>query len=386
MLMVRITQNRLNLSFYKMTRPTTPIYFDKINALLFKIACIFWLIVKLMGWRMWTAYRLFPTAPVFESLDRIPPVIHVILLILSLLFITLLLLFDKNKFIMVGLLMIEIFSCLLDQNRWQPYEYQCLFIIFIFIINTNKPKLVITSFIFILISTYLYSGLGKLNSGFLHTVWVQIILKSFLKFPSNIAGQHYIYYAGYLLGLFELIAGTGLVFSKTKKIAAIALIIMHLFILLLLGPLGLNYNNIVWPWNMVMIVYLYLIFIRRQESVTKFKYVFIGWNKLVFIAWCVLPALHFIGYWDGFLSSSMYSGKAPKMIICIKDTSKCRQLHAFYGKEGYKICNGQAYIELQNWAITETNAIPNPEVRIYKITRKKLEKKYAGAGLSFYYY
>ncbi|SHM47237.1 hypothetical protein SAMN05216524_102220 [Mucilaginibacter sp. OK098] len=335
---------------------------------------------------MWTAYRLFPTAPVFEGLDQIPAVIHTILLVLSLLCITMLLFFDKNKFLIVGLLMIEIFSCLLDQNRWQPYEYQCLFIIFIFMINTNKPKLVITSFIFILISTYLYSGLGKLNNGFLHTVWVQIILKSFLKVPSNITGQHYIYYAGYLLGLFELIAGTGLLFSKTKKIAAIALIIMHLFILLLLGPLGLNYNNIVWPWNMVMILYLYLIFIKKQERVITFKDVFQGWNKLVLVVWGILPALHFIGYWDGFLSSSMYSGKAPKMIICITDTNKCKQLGTFYGKRSYKICNGQAYIELQNWAITETDAIPNPEIRIYKIIQKKLEKKYPAAGLNYFYY
>ncbi|MDB4920567.1 MAG: hypothetical protein JWQ54_2550 [Mucilaginibacter sp.] len=335
---------------------------------------------------MWTTYRLFPTAPVFESFDRVPPVIHVILLVLSLLCIVVLLFFSKNKFTMVGLLAVEIFSCLLDQNRWQPYEYQCIFIIFIFLVNANKPKLVIASFTFILAFTYFYSGLGKLNGSFLQTIWFQIILKSFLKIPSNIAGWHYLYYAGCLAGLLELIAGAGLVFSKTKKIAAIALILMHLFILLLLGPLGLSYNAIVWPWNMVMIVYLYLIFIKKQERVIAPKFIFQGWNKLIFVVWGILPALHFVGYWDGFLSSSMYSGKAPKMIICIKDTSKCRQLQAFYKRRRYRICNGQAFIELQTWAITETNAIPNPEMRIYKIIQKKLEKKYPDARLSFYFY
>jgi uncharacterized membrane protein YphA (DoxX/SURF4 family) len=369
-----------------MARIKTLFYYEEINALLFKIACIFWLIVKLMGWRMWTTDRLFPTAPVFESLDQVPPVIHVILLVLSLLCIVVLLFFSKNKFIMAGLLAVEIFSCLLDQNRWQPYEYQCIFIIFIFLVNADKPKLILSLFTIILASTYFYSGLGKLNGSFLHSIWMQIILKSFLKIPSNIAGSRYLYHAGYLLGLFELVAGIGLLFPKTKKIAAIALILMQLFILLLLGPLGLSYNAIVWPWNMVMILYLYLIFIKKQERVIAPKFVFQGWNKLIFVVWGILPALHFVGYWDGFLSSSMYSGKAPKMIICIKDTSKCRQLQAFYKKRRYKICNGQAYIELQNWAITETNAIPNPEMRIYKIIQKKLEKKYSAAGLSYFYY
>ena len=347
---------------------------------------MFWLIVKVMGWRMWTAYRLFPTAPVFESLDQIPPVIHIILFAFSLLCIALLLFFDKNKFIMVGLLMIEICSCLLDQNRWQPYEYQCLFIVFIFLVNVNRPKLILALLTILFASTYVYSGLGKLNGSFLHSIWMQTILKSFLKIPSNIAGSRYLYHAGYLLGLFELVAGIGLLFSKTKKAAAIVLILMHLFILILLGPLGLNYNNIVWPWNLVMMMYIYFVFVKKQESKINLKYAFTGWNKLVFAAWCILPALHFIGYWDGFLSSSMYSGKAPKMIICIADTSKCKQLRTFYGMGGYKICNGQACIELQNWAITETNAIPNPEIRIYKIIQKKLDKKYPAAGLSFFYY
>jgi hypothetical protein len=370
-----------------MTRIKSHFQTEEINVLLFKTACIFWLTVKVMGWRMWTTGRLFPTAPVFESLDQIPSVIHVFLLALSLLCIMVLLFFDENKFIMPGLLIVEICSCLLDQNRWQPYEYQCLFIVFIFLSNANKPKLILTLFTLILASTYFYSGLGKLNSGFLHSIWVQIILKSFLKVPSNVIANHYLYNAGYLLGLFELVAGIGLLFSKTKKVAAIALILMHLFILLLLGPLGgLNYNIIVWPWNMVMITYLYLIFIKQQENAFTLKQAFTGWNKLVFVAWCILPAFHFIGYWDGFLSASMYSGRAPRMIICIKDTSNCRELHAYYGKEAYKICNGQAYIELQNWAITETNAIPNPEMRIYKIIQKKLEKKYPAAGLSYFYY
>jgi hypothetical protein len=364
----------------------TYFYYEKVNALLLKVACIFWLAVKLMGWRMWTAYRLFPTAPIYDWLNHISPLIHAVLLALSVTFTALLLLPGKNKLIIVGLLVVELLSCLLDQNRWQPYEYQCLFILFIFLVNAYNQKLIVPSLTFILAATYFYSGLGKLNSSFLQSVWHPVILRSFLKIPSNVAGQPIIYRAGYLLGVFELIAGIGLLFSNTKKAVAIALILMHLFILLLLGPFGINYNSIVWPWNMVMILYLYIIFIKTPEKVVTIRHIFQGWNKLVFFAWGILPALHFIGYWDGFLSSSMYSGKAPKMIICIKDTSQCRELKAFYKKSSAKTCDGQAHIELQHWAITETNAIPNPEIRIYKIIQKKLDEKYPGAGLSYVYY
>lgn len=355
---------------------------EKVNTLLFKIACIFWLIVKVIGWRMWTTYRLFPTTPVFEKLDSIPALISTLLFVISFSLIVLLL-FNKNKLILISLLVIEIFICLLDQNRWQPWEYQCLFIIFIFIVNTDKQKLIIASFSFILLSTYIYSGLNKLNPRFLQTVWDPIILGSFFKVPLIIARQHYLYFSGYFLGFFELLAGTGLLFSKTQKPAAKALILMHFFILVLLGPLGLNYNIIVWPWNIAMMLYLYIIFLKRNEGTFTFKPVFQGWNKLVFIAWGILPVLYFFGRWDGFLSSEMYSGKSPMMIICIQDTSKCKQLRKFCKNKGYKFCDGKANIELQDWAITETNVIPAPEIRIYKIIQKKLDKQYPSSGLSY---
>jgi len=361
---------------------------DKDNlttAWLFKIACIFWLTVKLIGWRMWTTYRLFPTAPVFENLDRIPPVVHTALFILSFLLV-LLLLFTKNKFVLAGTLFVEICMCLLDQNRWQPYEYQCLFIIFIFLVNNNKPTFIIASFTVVLVFTDFYSGLGKLNGSFLRTFWSPVILKTFLGVPLNISREHYLYYSGYFLGFFELITGAILMFSKTQKVAAKALILMHLFILVLLGPWGLNYNTVVWPWNIAMIMYLYIIFLKRDAGTFILKPVFKGWNKLVIIAWGILPALHFIGYWDGFLSASVYSGKSPKMIICIQDVSKCKQLQVFCKNYGNKFCDGKKNIELQDWAINETNVIPNPEIRVYKILQKKLEKQYPSAGLQFHIY
>ncbi len=332
---------------------------------------------------MWTAYRLFPTAPISEKLDNIPASVHLILFLLSILLIGLLFFFNKSKPILTGLLIVEVSTCLLDQNRWQPWEYQCIFIIFIFLINSNKPRFILTLFTLILVSTYFYSGLGKLNSGFLHIVWWQIILKLFLKVPANIIANHYVYNAGYLLGLMELISGISLLFAKTKRIAAAALILMHLFILLLLGPLGgLNTNIIVWPWNMVMIVYLYSIFIKTREGVFTFKYVLKGWNKLVFIAWCILPALHFIGYWDGFLSSNMYSGKFTQMLICVQDTSKCKPLIKFCKKINSKVCNTNNGINALDWGLTETNMVLNPETRVYKIIEKKLKKQYPDAGIS----
>jgi len=352
------------------------------NSLLLKLLYIYWLIVKIIGWRMFTTNRLFPTAPLFESFDQLPPVVHLILFILSLLLIALAFFYPKNKFILAGLLIVEISSCLLDQNRWQPWEYQCIFTIFIFLVNRNRQASIIPLFTFILVSTYFYSGCNKLNVDFLDNVWVQMVLRSFLKIPVTVARQPWLYYCGYALALFELAAGAGLLFLKTRKTAAMALISMHLFVLIFLGPLGLNYNAIIWPWNVAMIGYLYIIFIQKNPHPFSLRPVFQSWNNIVFFCWGILPMLGIFGYWDGFLSSSIYSGKSPGVVICIRDTSKCPELKPFYNKNHSKVCDGGASISLLTWGLAETNVVRNPELRVLKQVQKKLEKQYAAAGLS----
>jgi hypothetical protein len=358
-----------------------------LNSSLLKITCIFWLSAKLISWKLWTACRLYPLAPVSEIFDRVPPFVHLILFITSLLLITLLL-FTENKSVFIALLIVELASCLLDQNRWRSWEYQCLVTLVAFIVNTKTPKNVLAIFSLILISTYFYSGFGKLNPGFLNNVWGYMILKLFLKIPVSIASQYWVHYSGYLLALFELCAGLGLLFTRTQKAAAITLITMHLLLLVLLGPFGLNYNKVVWPWNIAMPFFLYLIFLGNAKTKPDFRLVLQGWNRLIFIFLAILPAFHFLGYWDAALSSNMYSGNSPGMAICIQDTTQCSDLKPFYSpyKNNKKGCTGEAAIWLQDWAILETNVSAYAELRVYNIIQRKLQKQYPGANFSYQVY
>ncbi|MDO3628274.1 hypothetical protein [Mucilaginibacter sp. BT774] len=192
---------------------------------------------------------------------------------------------------------------------------------------------------------------------------------------------------GYLLGVTELFAGLGLLFVKTFKQAAVVLILRHLFVILLLGIFGLKLNLVVWPWNVAMILYLYFIFLNKAEHQGIFPIMFTGWNKLVVLCWGVLPALSFVGYWDYYLSSSLYSGKLPTMIVCISNTTKCRKLSRYFNKNtAFTPCAGQAIINMGNWATAETNVAIYPELRAYKVLAKKLQKQYPLAGLHFVYY
>ena len=135
-----------------------------------------------------------------------------------------------------------------------------------------------------------------------------------------------------------------------------------------------------------MMLFLYFIFLHKNERVNMFPFVAKGWNIAVTVCWLILPALSFWGYWDKNLSSNLFSANLPKMIICITDTNKCKPLQRFCSKRDIaNTCHGFAKIDVQTWAIIETGASAYPEIRTYKIMQKKLEKQYAAAGLSFVY-
>ncbi|MDO3626984.1 hypothetical protein [Mucilaginibacter sp. BT774] len=355
------------------------------NALILKVIFLSWLLTKWMTRRIWTTGRLLPTAPICEYLDRVPAIAHVILFGLSIAAMIWLII-SSNKYILIGLLVIEICLCSLDQNRLTPLEYLYCFILFIYIIYPRHSELIPISVGLLLVSTYFYGGLCKLNDGFLQVIWSRMILRGFLKIPADVAAQRWLYYSGYLLGITELLGGVGLLFKRTQARSALSLIIMHLFILVFLGPFGLKGYMTLWPWNIAMILFLYLIFLKKNEAIAILPQAAKGWGKLIVICWIILPAFSFWGYWDNNLSSKLWSGNVPRMIICIRDTSKCKPLQRFCSKKDIaNICHGQAKIELLYWAGSETGVSAYSQMRTYHIMQKKIEAQYTSAGLTFVY-
>ena len=315
-----------------------------------------------------------------------PAVIHLLLFILSIAGIFALVVFPSNRFLQVSIIVIELLSCLLDQNRWQPWEYQYIFIVFALVINYKSPKNAASSIAFILIAVYFFSGLGKINPAFAEYVRFKIILSEI--FPGNVGIYEWItFHAGYVMGMIEAILGLGLFFRSTTKIAAILLIVMHLLILVAFGPFGLNYDHIIWPWNVLMILILYVYFIRKTIFIPSFNSIGIRYNKIILLCFGILPILNFFGHWDYFLSSSLFSYKPPDMYICIHDPEVNKDLQPYI--EPYKknsMCTGAAWINVRTWAFTETMVPAYPEIRVYKKIKDQLMNRYPEMNATFIIY
>ena len=161
---------------------------------------------------------------------------------------------------------------------------------------------------------------------------------------------------------------------------------MHCLNLLILGPLGINYNQVIWPWNLAMIAYLYVLFISFPVPFFDLRYITVRWNNLVLICWGFLPTLYFFGWWDTYLSSMLYTGRVKQMVICLKNLNDttAKSLELFYNTDYKNICNGDKMIGVTSWALKELKVPVYPEKRVYLRIKESLIKKYPSIQIRFY--
>jgi hypothetical protein len=338
----------------------------------FMLAC--WLVAKILGIKMWLADRYFPIAPVFDLFYEVPPIVHLLLYLISLSAIAYLLFQPQHRAVMGILLIIEIGSALLDQNRWQPWEYQYLFMLclYIFVIEQVRLKNI---FLLMLVGIYLLSGIQKLHDAFLSEVWVKMILQNLIHAePAQITNWRSF---GYFIPIAEISFGLMLLFKRTTNTGLILLMAMHLIILTFL--VSSRYNIIVWPWNLFMIGLLLTYFNQHEREYT---FSFSAAPIITLLVWFVLPLSNFVGIWDHYLSGSLYSGKITQAIICIKNREAMRDFpYQYYRKDIKNTCDGEGMLSLQHWAMRETAVPPYPEKRVYLKVFNALQKQYPDAEL-----
>ena len=235
-------------------------------------------------------------------------------------------------------------------------------------------------------ATYFYSGVQKFNQGFITILWQDGFLHRFFKLPMHIVNNKFIATAGYMLPTLEVALGLSLLVKQLRKIALILLIIMHLIILVLIGPLGLMVNIIVWPWNLLMMMYLLHLSVVKQDSFVPIKSILVHWNLPLAIIWCLFPILNFVGLWDNFMSFSLYSGRIPNMEICVEKNLPKDLNYYFHIKPKPKKCDCENGVNIQIWGMDEILVPPLPQERVYHKVKRELEKKYPAMKARFYVY
>jgi hypothetical protein len=100
-----------------------------------------------------------------------------------------------------------------------------------------------------------------------------------------------------------------------RRLAIATSIAVHAVALLVLGPLGHDYNLVVWPWNLAMIALVIALFppVRLRQSLLDLRASLPG--AVAVAAICLLPILSYSGRWNSYFSFALYSGNLAKADI-----------------------------------------------------------------------
>lgn len=188
------------------------------------------------------------------------------------------------------------------------YFFGLIFFILSFYKKDKNEEAVLDTISILFAGVYIWGGIHKLNIYFGNDIFPWLVEPFFtIKSPAF----------GYLAAVGESLIGIGLLFPKIRKIALVGLILFHILILILLSPLGQNWNSVVLPWNLAMIALATTLFVNNNDFflIRFYKNIstFIP-AKLIWIPF-LLP---FLNYWQitpEQLSFKMYAGTHPEAII-----------------------------------------------------------------------
>ena len=333
----------------------------------------------LMSFHLWAGQRFFPKAPLFYNtfgLGGIYDYVNIsvlgILLLLSL--------FLNKRYPVVLLILWSVYLCIDDQNRLQPwfFMYNVILLVWLFykkrVDEPNNYHAVFISMQFILAGVYIYSGLQKMNSNFVSDTYSWFI--SPLENLFSERQMNLFYRFGSIFSYFELSLGFLVLFKPLRFIILPLILLMHLIIIVLLSPLGLNQNYVVIPWNFTIIILNLLLFANvDRDRFYDFTMLFkTAHFYIVILIIYIIPFFSFNNLYDSYLSSSLYSGNTNQISVKISQTG-FKKL-PFYVKHFTNI-DGEFYqLNLKLWASSELGAPCIPEFRVFDKVIKSIKSKF----------
>ncbi|MEW6468913.1 MAG: hypothetical protein AB1458_08315 [Bacteroidota bacterium] len=330
-----------------------------------------------ISWKLWLTERFFPLTPVIAPLADLPELFSRLLFAAIILLVLLYAWKMRALFlrVLIPLLFIEV---LIDQNRLQPWYYQYLLMWLLLLFYPNKSNAaaaegILNNFRLIICGIYFWSGMQKLNAEYFNDTafWLMQPLEHYLP----VSWVNMLGYAAWAIGPFEICLAIGLLFAPARRFLLIPGILMHTYIILLMTPLGRDYNYVIIPWNLAMILFLLLLFSGKQEftprsilgSVKSIP------QRIVFLLIWIMPSLSFFGKWDSYLSASLYSGNSDNGYLYITDELMPQLPQEIRRLILPDTATKMNYLYINNWSMEELNVPGVPEKRVFLQAKKKIE-------------
>ncbi len=227
-------------------------------AIVRRVVALFGLALIATTWRLWTPQHVFPQVPLLGLAQHAPAWCDwlgaagmVGGLIVALLWPA------QRRASDAGLVVFAASTALmavLDQGRLQPWAYQLALMAMVLVLA--EPRWALALLRLFVVSFYFHSALSKFDYTFLHTLGQQFLaaLAGVVGLSLDAWGDGTRLAAALVFPAAELAVAVGLCFKPTRIAALWCAVTLHVLLLVILGPFGLNHKPGVLVWNLFFIV------------------------------------------------------------------------------------------------------------------------------------
>lgn len=317
------------------------------------LVCLGLLAGMALSSHLWTSDRAFPAVPAFSGLPDLPALPCGVLVGLFAASLAITAARPSLRFAPWAAIAFGLLLTLFDVDRMQPWFFQSLLLLATL---GSRPATSV-----VIIATYFWSGIHKLNGSFAEQVF-PLLLE-----PFGLTALQPFWLVAPLAGIATAIL---LTIPRTRVAGLVLAVALHGFVLWSLGPFGHDVNSVIWPWNFEMPLLVAVVFGSDRQALIPG--VWHGWaGRGALLVAGLLPILNLVGRWDDNLSFSLYSGTTKQAFFFFPTEPK-------WLPEAYRPFvesqHGHWVIDVTRWALATTNAPPYPETRTYRALFRRLRR------------
>lgn len=226
----------------------------------------------------------------------------------------------------------------------------------------------------------LFSGLQKFNWRFF-TVVGPWLLGASQCLQNSYENNTSLILASAALPFSELLLAILLFCKQTRKVGMWFGMIMHAYLLYMIGPWKLNTNPGVWPWNLVAILLLVSFFRNKSDDLLlRLNYKERPLTTIVLTVVClVVPILGLLQITDPFPSFALYAGDVPygkimfEKSMLAKLTPVLQKDYSYYDER-----TGLWYVDINDWVYEESGASAYPSKLCFRLISRRFAAAHPG--------
>ena len=312
--------------------------------------------------RLWlSSGRTFPTVPVFDLLPRVPAPFDLVWLLALVGLLAAAAASSRRRRYLFAALALAVPLALLDENRWQPWFYQYVFMMLLVAAapaTEDGEEDALRACGLVVAGLYFWAGVQKLNPRFFAEV-VPSLAAGLPTALTRLATP-----LGVLVPLTEISAGLLLLTRRWRRAGVALALATHAGVLLLFLPS--RRNNVIWPWNVAMAAFVLLLFSRGTPGLRGFlpRRVLSPQAAAALFFW-LLPLLSLFGLWERYLSGAVYSGNIATARVRLNENVAERlppQVRPKARPDG----TGGATLDINQWSYAAMNVPPYPSPRVFR--------------------